>query len=189
MMHVKRARKVETFFIDDLKITVQATQRTSMGNPAGFKVEIAGTDVEYHLNVLDISDAIFRGLHKYLQREIGLADTTTFINVPHASRKLPQTMWIHACEGKFGFSGQPGNVYKLKEISFSRGPENTRVWEIRRVHIGSTLMGRIVRFGESEDDPLYYAYKGDYFEEFNPDMHADKDAFMAAAKLLTAKKD
>lgn len=186
MMNIKHARKTETFIVDDLAITVQAYGKTWKGNPAGFSVKILGTEAEYHLNVLEIDEAIFRGLHKYLSRELGLADTTTFLNVP-GSRK-PNTMWIHADDGRFGFSQHPGMVYKLKEISFSRGPENTRVWEIRRVHIGTTLQGRIVRFGESEDDPLYYAYKGDYFEPHNPDMHSDKDPYLAAAKLLNGPK-
>jgi hypothetical protein len=138
---------------------------------------------------LDINEAIFRGLHKYLQRELGLAPTTTFMNVHLPTRKLPPTMWIHAEDGRFGFSTMPGRIFNLREISFDRTPTATRVWKIWQGTIeGQEEVGKVVRFGESENDDRYHAYTGDYFEADKKRYFSERDAYMAAAKLILSQE-
>lgn len=132
MMVINHKRKVETFNIDDMKITVEAYQKTSMGNPAGFSVCIKGTGHKYHVNVLEINDAISRGLHKFLQRELGLDDMVTYMNVnPDNETSIkPVTLCIKARDGKFQISNVDGEFSVKESTDLTTKECGMRTWKI-----------------------------------------------------------
>lgn len=117
-------RKQETFKIDGMNITVIARMKTSVGNHAGFSVKIKGTDHDYHVNVLEIDDAINRGLHKFLQRELGLDDMVTYMNVEGI------TLCIKARDGKFLMSNQAGEFSVSETTDQSLKDCGVRTWDI-----------------------------------------------------------
>jgi len=134
MMNVNHRRKTETFNIDDMRIKVTAYQKTSVGNPAGFSVKVDDwhehNKFEYHVNVLDINEAIFRGLHKFLQRELGLDDMVTYMNVRSDENARPVTLCIKARDGKFLMHNQEGEFLVEEKTSCSDDACGFRHWEI-----------------------------------------------------------
>jgi hypothetical protein len=129
MMNIKHARKAETFNIDGMKIVVEAYGKSYQGNPAGFSVKIRGTEAHYHVNVLEINDAIFRGLHKYLQRELGLSDMVTYMNV-RTEDNVPMTLCIKARDGQFTMQDREGFFTVTEQTSCSDDACGLRHWEI-----------------------------------------------------------
>lgn len=173
-MNVHHRHKAETFDIDGLKIIVEAYQKTSMGNPCGFSVKIRGTEAHYHLNVLEIDEAINRGLHKFLQRELGLSDMITYMNV-NADNWTGKTVTlaINARDGKFMMSNLDGQ-FSVKEVTDCTTKEcGMREWHITHPDWAEKLCSVIW----SDADKEYCAIG-------NEIDRSGRDLYVAAAKLL-----
>ena len=132
MMNVKHGRKQETFHVDGKKLIVTAYGKTYVGNPAGFNVKVRDEinhPKTYHVNVLEIGEAIFRGLHKYLQREMGYSDLLTVLNYNTEEGK-PVTVKIDARNGRFNINGRDGEFLVQEKTSCSDDHCGFRHWEL-----------------------------------------------------------
>lgn len=175
MMSIKHARKAETFLIDDMKIVVEAYGKSYQGNPAGFSVKIRGTEAHYHINVLEIREAISRGLHKYLQRELGLDDLVTYMNVEPQNwvSNKPVTLCINARDGKFRMSNLDGEFTVTETTDCTSKECGMRTWKITHPDWAEPLCSA-VRF---ENDDEYTAMS-------NGIDRTGFDLYEAAARLL-----
>jgi hypothetical protein len=172
--NVKHGRKAETFNIDGSEIVVEAYQKTYMRNPAGFQVKIRGTDHAYHLNVLEIDEAISLGLHKFLQRELGLSDMMTYMNV-NADNWTGKTVTlaINARDGKFMMSNLDGQ-FSVKEVTDCTTKEcGMRQWDVLHPDWAEKLCTVI----KAKDEKEYTAVGMEI-------ARTGRDVYDAAAKLL-----
>jgi hypothetical protein len=92
MMDIKKIKKQVTLEIPEFKVTlkIKVNGRSSMGNHAGFYAKVSdGTDEnQYHVNVLNWEDAMFRGIQRFMKEFHGVGYKTTILPF-HANN------WVH----------------------------------------------------------------------------------------------